>query len=106
MAIAGIRHNEEFQAFYQQKLAHCEIKTKAPVTLGEKILRMLYGMVKSNHGYKPLAHWEKEYNRSDGIRYSAMRSDSRHIEKDFDQRATSAPTLNPNSKEEHPETKN
>lgn len=63
LAVGGLRHNEEFKEYYEEKLARCGEKTKALVALGAKILRVMYGVAKSGRGYVPLAQRREEYEQ-------------------------------------------
>lgn len=75
LALAGIRHNGEFREFYERKLGRGAAKVSALVALGAKILRVMYGVVKSGQGYRPLVERQREYERGLGAGRGERRTD-------------------------------
>jgi transposase len=71
LALGGIRHNEEFRLFYERKLLRGSPKVSALVALGAKVLRVMYGVVKSGQGYRPLDVRQMEYESSGAGRRNA-----------------------------------
>ncbi|MFQ5924044.1 MAG: IS110 family transposase [Anaerolineales bacterium] len=70
LAVCGMRHNDEFRAFYEEKLKRSGVKLKALVALGAKMLRVMYGVAKSQQRYKRLAERQQERNQAKA--YEAM----------------------------------